>query len=107
MVNLTKLEIGAGLVLAAVLLYALSRSSASGVGSAIGAGAVNTAAGVVTGVGDAVGIPRTNSDRCAIAMAAGNNWDASLYCPAGTFIKYMLDGSKLPPFDPGSGGNTW
>lgn len=53
----------------------------------------NTAAGVVVGIGDQVGLPDPSTaeamDKCAAAMADGRTWDASLYCPAGTFLKYL------------------
>lgn len=105
--TLTKLELGAGLVLVVAAVYLAKKTTASGVGQAVGQGAVDVVTGTITGIGDGVGVPRTNADKCSLAIAEGRSWDASFYCPAGTFIKYMLDGSKLPPFDPGSGGNTW
>lgn len=89
--------------------------AAAAAGEAVGQAAVNVAAGTVVGAGQAVGIPKTDNTKCNAAIAAGNTMDASFYCPAGTFIRYLsgtlpapvLDTSQLPPFDPGSGGNEW
>jgi hypothetical protein len=46
--------------------------------------------GAVTGAGTVVGIPLTDAQRCAAAKAAGNKLDASLYCPAGDFLKWLV-----------------
>lgn len=48
---------------------------------------VQTAEGAVIGIGEAVGIPQTDADQCAAYVAAGDWWNASFYCPAGTFLK--------------------
>ena len=57
--------------------------------AAIGAGkvVVTTAEGVVIGLGESVGIPQTNAALCEQAIAEGRKFDASKYCPAGTYIK--------------------
>jgi hypothetical protein len=47
----------------------------------------DVATGAVIGVADAVGIPETDANKCEAAIAAGNYWDASFYCPAGKFLK--------------------
>ncbi len=44
------------------------------------------AAEAVQSAGELVGIPRTNQTQCQQDLAAGNWWDASFSCPAGTFI---------------------
>lgn len=48
---------------------------------------VKTGEGVVIGIGEAVGIPQTDATLCEQAIAEGRYWDASFYCPAGTFLK--------------------
>lgn len=68
------------------------RGAAEILGAAIASTAANAVVGVavggVKGIGEAVGIPDTSTDKCAAAMAAGSTWDASLYCPAATFLKW-------------------
>lgn len=46
----------------------------------------SAAVGTVKGIGSVFGIPDTNKTQCERDMAAGNWWDASFSCPAGTFI---------------------
>lgn len=53
----------------------------------------NLAAGVVVGLGNQVGIPDTDKNECAKALAEGRYWDASFACPAGTFIKGVFGSS--------------
>lgn len=85
------LIVGGGLVIGAALAYVASK----GVKDAT-AGAVNAAgdvvAGTVIGVGEVVGIPDTDLAKCKAAMEAGNTMDASFYCPAPTFLKYLITG---------------
>jgi hypothetical protein len=50
------------------------------------------AAPVVT-LGEALGIPATDEQMCRAALADGRTWDASFYCPAGTFL---TDPAGLP-----------
>ena len=109
------LALGAAGILLVASLVKKTGGTASGVGEAAGQAAVNVAAGTVVGAGQALGIPKTDNSKCSAAIAAGNTLDASFYCPASTFLRYVtgnlpapvLDTSQLPPFDPGSGGNTW
>ena len=69
-----------------------TRDVASIIGEGIGSAAVGTVSGIATGtvkaVGATVGIPDTSADKCAAAKAAGNTFDASLYCPAGDFLSW-------------------
>ena len=44
--------------------------------------------GAVIGIGEALGIPATDVEKCAQYIEAGDSWNASFYCPAGTFLKY-------------------
>jgi len=57
--------------------------------AAVGAGkvVVRTAEGVVIGLGESVGIPPTDAAKCEAYVASGDWWNASFYCPAGTFLK--------------------
>lgn len=90
---------------AAVALWWLTRQGqAQAAGAAVGAAVVNGGAGLVLGAGDAVGIPRTNPDRCAAALAAGDMWAASFACPAGDFIGAVFGGS--PPSKPAYTGGA-
>lgn len=56
--------------------------------------AVSTAGGILTGtvegIGDNIGIPETSALKCQAAQAAGEFWNASLYCPASDFIKGLF-----------------
>lgn len=57
-----------------------------------GGGVVGSvAAGIGYGVGDLFGVPRTEQSRCAKAKAAGNVWDASMYCTAADFLMWSKD----------------
>jgi len=92
------LYVGLGLVAVAVVAYALKNSEA------LGRGLVNAADGLVSGtvkgVGSLVGVPDTDEQKCAAAMAAGRTWDASFYCPAGTWLKYIVTPSSAPAAAP-------
>ena len=61
-----------------------------GAAKKMGFGAINAASnvavGAVEGIGSVLGIPQTNAQKCAAAQAAGNTYQASLFCPAKTFI---------------------
>lgn len=58
---------------------------ASAVTSAIGA-VDDVSSGIVFGIGDSIGVPRTDTDKCAEARASGNVVDLATYCPAGSAI---------------------
>lgn len=49
----------------------------------------------VQSIGEVVGVPRTDTPDaerlCQEAIAKGDSWNASLYCPAPTYFKYMSD----------------
>lgn len=81
----------AAAVVGGALLY-VRINGAQKTGQSIGAGAVNlvdgAVTGVVTGIGERVGIPQTNTDKCAAAKAAGDSWGASFACPASDFLSY-------------------
>jgi len=99
---LIKLALGVGAV---GLLWYVASKAKSAVGDtltqaqALAIGAVQAAnpVNVVTNIGEAVGVPKTDTDECARAMAEGRTWDASFACPASTFLKYSFSGA------PGSG----
>lgn len=90
--DLTYAAVAAGLLF---LAYVWHRG-AGGVAQDVSHAAVSAAGGVVTGtvqgVGDTLGIPETDAQKCQAAIAAGDTWNASLYCPAGTFIKSIFTG---------------
>ena len=97
-------ELWAGLAVAAALAaWILTRpGAAQAAGAAVATAAVDAAGGAVIGVGDAVGLPRTEADACARALAEGRTWDASFACPAGTWLR-----SWLPSYTaPSQGGAT-
>lgn len=80
-------------LLAAVLLVGAAGLwwiTRQGVAKSLATGAVkvaeDVAVGTVVGIGNAVGIPATSQTQCQKDLAAGNWWDASFSCPAGTFI---------------------
>ena len=50
-------------------------------------------------VATVVGVPETDVDKCAALIEAGEWWDASFYCPAGTFLK----AASGTIFDPSTG----
>lgn len=56
----------------------------------LAAGALNlandAAGAAVQEAGTWIGLPKTSQTECERAIAEGRNWDASLLCPAGTFI---------------------
>lgn len=70
-------------LLGPTLIPILTRSGARAAGTIV----VEGATGIVIGVGEAVGIPETDAAKCEASIAAGDYWDASFYCPAGTFLK--------------------
>jgi len=72
------------------------RKGAVGAGAAAGKAVGDLAGGAVVGLGKTVGIPETNQDACAKAMAEGRVTDASFACPAGTFIKWVATGMPGP-----------
>ena len=49
------------------------------------------ATGIVQGVGTTVGIPLTDEQKCANAMANRDSLDVSLYCPLSTWLAYEKD----------------
>ncbi len=81
-----------------MLAYSFYKNGIAGTVATVTAGAIkgtaSAAAGVVVGVGKAVGIPQTNHDQCAIDMANGDNWGASLSCDMSTFLKWQSSGIK-------------
>lgn len=84
--------IAGGAVLAALAWVSL-RGGPKQAGQAIGGAVVDLAdgviAGTVTGAAQLVGIPKTEPSKCEKAKAEGRTWDASFYCPAGDFIRYL------------------
>lgn len=88
--NAQKAMIGAAafaLALGAIWIY---RRGLGGAAEDVAKGAVSAvtgaATGAVKGVAGAVGIPDTEDKKCRDALAAGDYWNASFFCPAGTFL---------------------
>lgn len=84
--------IGGALIVAA-FAYVLIRGAGKA-GQDVGGGAVRLAEGVavgsVVGVADVLGIPPTNMTACEKAITEGRTLDASVFCPAKTFIKSLF-----------------
>lgn len=104
-----------GAILALLVVVAVTRRGSDGGGSmfekfgrGVAGAAEDVAVGVVKGAGAAVGIPDTDPDSCARALAEGRLWDASFACPALTFLR-GLAGVKPDPAlmdtPGGAGGN--
>jgi hypothetical protein len=90
--KLTSYAILAGLgVLGAVGLW-LYVKGPKAAASAVVSAADQLAAGTIEGVGSVLGIPSTDEDKCAHAMADGSLKDASFYCPAPTFLRWVMSG---------------
>lgn len=99
-----KFAIGAGLLLiVGAVIYVFVRGP-GGVAKDAAKGAVDLAKGTVVGIGEGLGVPATDDQKCRAALAAGNTWEASKYCDAGTFIREGVFGLKPPtppPVTPG------
>lgn len=78
------------LVTVGVVLYVLANPKRAAKGVVDLAG--NIVAGTVVGLGEQFGVPDTDADKCAACLAAGDRWGASQYCPAGTFLKSLVNG---------------
>lgn len=50
-------------------------------------------AGAVKGTGAALGVPVTQQDKCMMAIAMQETWDASFFCPAPVFARYLFSDS--------------
>lgn len=105
-VQLTPVTLIAGAVLIALAYFWLR--GVKGVASDVSQFVVSTAEGVVIGVGKTVGIPETDAAQCERLIATGEWWNASFYCPAGTFLKAaggavvdMTSGETVGYADPG------
>jgi hypothetical protein len=79
--------LAAGLFLAYITITKRAGQSIAGAaGSAVVQGAGEFGVGVVVGVGEVVGVPPTDTDKCAQAIKNGSLWDVSLYCPASDYV---------------------
>lgn len=87
--TLLYLGLGAGalLFLFPEMMGRLIGKTVIGAGKAAGGVIVDAGTGLVIGIGEAVGIPQTSASLCELAISEGRYWDASFYCPAGTFLK--------------------
>lgn len=82
----------AAAAVAAALVYKFKDMRS--IGASVGGAAFDVVDGVVEGsvvsIGQTVGIPPTDANRCASAMAQGKTWQASFDCPAKDFISYLF-----------------
>lgn len=87
---MNKTVLTVALVLAGVGAVWLWRRGAGGVAEDVSKAATNVvtgaASGVVKGTAEVVGIPDTDMALCKQALAVGDYWNASFYCPAKDFI---------------------
>lgn len=88
--NAQKLAVTAGVfALVGIAIYIYWRG-AGGVAKDATKAAVNVAAGAIEGttkgVGEAFGIPDTDMAKCRQALADGDYWDASFFCPVGALV---------------------
>lgn len=92
--------IGAGIAAGAVVALVVAKGGIKQAGAAVGAAAVDAVDGViggaVQGAGSIAGVPLTDAEKCRVAMSSGNYMDASLFCPASTFLKFVVNGGKPP-----------
>lgn len=83
----------AGAAVGVALLWAMRQGSAAKLGESIGGAAVDLADGLVSGtvttIGQAVGIPKTEVNRCEAAKAANNLWEVSRYCGVIDYFKQI------------------
>lgn len=83
------------------LLFRGVRGTASdvvGVGGSLVAGVVEGAGGAFQDVAQAAfGVPKTDADECAAAIAVGDTWTASYKCPASDFIGSLFKKPKPQP----------
>jgi len=90
--------LGVGLGLAAWVAVRGARGAGQDAAKAIGRAALNAAGGAVVGVGELVGLPDpatvASRGKCCAAMAAGENFRASLYCSASEFLAWQINGAK-------------
>lgn len=87
------LMIAGGVLLLGAVLYIMTkgvRGTATAAAKAVTDAATGAAGGVVQSIGETVGIPPTDPDKCAQAMKDGRTLDASFYCDAGTFARYVF-----------------
>lgn len=94
----------AGAALGALVVLYLR--SADSIGQAVGQAAVgavgvagDATAEVIMSAGEAIGIPRTDADKCAAAKARGDWWEASFACPVGDLFSGWGVGSSSGPSD--------
>lgn len=115
----TVVTVAAGLALGLTILYAWKQltSAAGSIGDAVASGVGAAAGAVATGVdtavstpvyaiGDAIGVPRTDAQKCAQAQREGDGWTAAVYCPAGDFLGWIMSDEPSPPVSPWSSGGV-
>lgn len=82
----------AGAAVLGALVWASTREGGMrGIGSAVVGGAIDLVDGAISEpifiIGEAVGIPRTDPDRCADAKAKNNLWEVSKHCGVVDYFK--------------------
>lgn len=99
-INVQGVAITAAVLAVLGLAFWIYKSGVAGVAKTATKGVIDAGAGVVKGVSEAVGIPDTNQDECAKALAEGRYWDASFACPAGSFLKGVFSSSSASDANP-------
>lgn len=79
----------------------VAQASAAAAVNAVGGAVVGAAEGTILGIGDVLGVPRTDTEKCKAACAAGNAFDAMAYCTVGEYTSWVIHGA--PSNDIGSG----
>jgi hypothetical protein len=85
---------------AGVALYVWRKGGIANAAASVTTAAADAGAGVVLGLGDAMGVPRTETNRCAELMREGRWWDASFACPAGTLLSGAWGAATAPAVNP-------
>lgn len=97
------------LALAAFALYAASvgvDAAARNIARGLFGSLDDAFAGAVEGAGQVIGVPVTDAAKCKAAQAANSVFDASLYCDASEFLRWMAGGND-PQFRGGGATGKW
>lgn len=84
-----QLIIGAIAIGAAVIYLRGVRGFAGDLTRGAISAASGAAEGAIHGASDLIGLPVPEVDKCQQAKAEGNKWDASFYCPATDFLRFV------------------
>lgn len=97
-----------GAAVAIIAVVWIAKNGAKNAGAQFASGAVNGLNGVigggVTALGGIFGVPATDAQKGAAALASGNMFDASLYLPAGKFVAAAVGDTAVNPLQ---GAGAW